>query len=249
MRDDQTASMLSIIQGFATVRELRATDVNVIDFSDTIFRGDKLVDKPRSASASAPIAPPPTQSTAISTPPTSNASISPAPQSAVSYANVMASASPPPQLTLPFYPKPAPPTRQKSTPAWSPGERGLDGPISASQQAVENIKKRRDNNKLCNNHYLRGPCAKGDACCFVHNYKPNADEIKAIALLSRLNPCTSGQDCDVEDCIYGHHVSVCMRCIIGSLTDNRAVPECQGWRLRPSILQICRGISSTRNEV
>ena len=29
--------------------------------------------------------------------------------------------------------------------------------------------------------------------------------MKAIAFLTRLNPCTSGQDCDLEFCIYGHH--------------------------------------------
>ncbi|KAJ0287069.1 hypothetical protein COL154_009205 [Colletotrichum chrysophilum] len=71
--------------------------------------------------------------------------------------------------------------------------------------ALENIKKRTGAAKLCNNHYLRGPCAKGDECCFEHKYRPNADEINAIAYLTRLNPCTSGQECDVENCIYGHH--------------------------------------------
>ncbi|KAI8258074.1 hypothetical protein K4K58_003558 [Colletotrichum sp. SAR11_239] len=74
-----------------------------------------------------------------------------------------------------------------------------------ARSALENIKKRTGAAKLCNNHYLRGPCAKGDECCFEHKYRPNADEINAIAHLTRLNPCTSGQECDVENCIYGHH--------------------------------------------
>lgn len=224
MQDDRTRDLLYIIEGFPTVRELRNTNVNIINLTKTVFRGDKLVDKSRSTLAMAPlpapIAPPPTRSTAVSTPASSNGSISPA-SPMVSYASAMVSPGPPPQLSLPLAPKPKP-VRQKSAPSWSPGPRGLDDPISASQQALENIKNRRDNNKLCNNHYLRGPCAKGGACCFVHNYKPNADEIRAIALLSRLNPCTSGQDCDVDDCIYGHHVSFCMRCTTSSLTDNRA---------------------------
>jgi hypothetical protein len=42
----------------------------------------------------------------------------------------------------------------------------------------------------------------------VHDYNPNKDEKNAIAFLARLNPCTNGQDCDVDNCIYGHHVSV-----------------------------------------
>lgn len=85
--------------------------------------------------------------------------------------------------------------------------RGLDPPLEVNQSALDNIKKRKDHNKLCNNHYLRGPCAKGDACCFEHKYRPNEMEKTAIAFLARLNPCTSGQDCEVDDCIYGHHVS------------------------------------------
>lgn len=72
---------------------------------------------------------------------------------------------------------------------------------------LDTVKKRKESSKLCNNHYLRGPCTKGDDCCFEHNYKPNKDELNAIAFLARLNPCTSGQECDVDNCIYGHHVS------------------------------------------
>ena len=72
-------------------------------------------------------------------------------------------------------------------------------------QVLDKIKRRTNSNKLCNNHYLRGPCAKGDDCCFEHKYKATEEDMKAIAFLTRLNPCTSGQDCDLEFCIYGHH--------------------------------------------
>lgn len=132
----------------------------------------------------------------------------PAASSAVSssYANIMAAPSPPPQMHIPLAPKakkaaPPPP------PAWVPEPRGLDKAITnPSTQAMDTIKRRKEHNKLCNNHYLRGPCTKIDSCLFVHNYKPTKDEIRALAMLSRLNPCTRGQDCEVEDCIYGHHV-------------------------------------------
>ncbi|CAM1503936.1 Fc.00g015270.m01.CDS01 [Cosmosporella sp. VM-42] len=217
LQDEKTRQQISVIEGISTVRELRATNTNVLKLGGDLFRNDKLVDrdlfrndKPAPFPPPLPVSVPPVQTTtAVSTPATSNASVSPTPGgSTSSYANVMASASPPPQLTLPLAPKPNPPVRSRTAPlapTWKPGPRGVDGPISVSQQAVESIKKRKDSNKLCNNHYLRGPCAKGDTCCFVHNYKPTNDEINAIALLSRLNPCTSGQDCDVNDCIYGHH--------------------------------------------
>ncbi|KAK4224967.1 hypothetical protein QBC38DRAFT_484111 [Podospora fimiseda] len=114
---------------------------------------------------------------------------------------------PPPTITVAVQSrapkqKPAPPP--KSAP-WNPGKRGLDPPLQVSQTALDNIKKRKDSNKLCNNHYLRGPCSKGDQCHFEHKYKPTKDELVAIAFLTRLNPCSQGQDCDVEDCIYGHH--------------------------------------------
>ncbi|KAK4167418.1 hypothetical protein QBC43DRAFT_255852 [Cladorrhinum sp. PSN259] len=129
---------------------------------------------------------------------------------AVTYARAIKTVTPPPPaptITLPIkarapVPKPAPPP--KAAP-WNPGARGLDPPLEVSQTALDNIKKRKDHNKLCNNHYLRGPCSKGDSCHFEHKYKPTKDELVAIAFLTRLNPCSQGQDCDVADCIYGHH--------------------------------------------
>ncbi|KAJ2903890.1 hypothetical protein MKZ38_009176 [Zalerion maritima] len=125
--------------------------------------------------------------------------------------------TPPPTLTLPIKIKPA--NARQNTPAtkkiipppqkpWNPGRRGLDPFLNVNQTVLDAIKRRRDSDKLCNNHYLRGPCAKAGECCFEHSYRPNKEEINVIAFLARLNPCTNGQDCEVEDCIYGHHVSI-----------------------------------------
>ncbi|KAG6087578.1 hypothetical protein E4U15_007643 [Claviceps sp. LM218 group G6] len=136
-----------------------------------------------------------------------------------SYANVANSTlrSPPPlppspKTSLPVPPKPiarpvqvryqqVPPQR----PDWNPGPRGLDEPIAVSVSVMESVKRRRDSEKLCNNHFLRGPCTKGARCYFVHNYSPSKEEVDAIAVLARQNPCVNGQGCKAKACIYGHH--------------------------------------------
>ncbi|KAI0137117.1 hypothetical protein BJ170DRAFT_44433 [Xylariales sp. AK1849] len=182
LHDDSTRRRVTILEGYPTVKEIIATGVSVLAFDD-IFRVEKLVDRTTSFAPSAP--------------------------AGISYATITQKASPPPQITLPLAPKtagaPIRVTVKPVQPPWNPGPRGLDPPIPINQVVLDQIKKRKDNDKLCNNHYLRGPCAKGDSCCFEHDYKPNSDEIRAISFLARLNPCTNGQECDVDNCIYGHH--------------------------------------------
>ncbi|KAK3387700.1 hypothetical protein B0H63DRAFT_521729 [Podospora didyma] len=231
-QDHQTSSRITVLEGFLTVRELTSTGVSILNLNDTLFRSEKLVDRvciirdptPPAASVGvigAPIPKPTTTSNSSSSAVTATSSVkspaasatstpSTAPATTWAAKAVGGNASPPPQITLPLQPKPVTtPVRaaqaKPTPPPWNPGARGLDTPIQVSQSALDNIKKRKDSNKLCNNHYLRGPCAKGDACVFEHKYKPTKDEITAIAFLARLNPCTNGQDCEVKDCIYGHH--------------------------------------------
>ncbi|KAM0427017.1 hypothetical protein ACHAPT_007915 [Fusarium lateritium] len=214
LQDDSSRNCVSLLKSTPLVRELEALKMNVIGF-DSIFRTTKITDKTPVESPVAPrpnvtvhqISPtvvPPVQ--AVLTPATSTASMSPP---AASWAKVTKSATPPPQLTMPLPPKQQTATnnRNKSPPqpAWNPGPRGLDQPITVGLQAMESIKRRAGNDKLCNNHFLRGPCTRIDICPFVHTYKPTQEELRALAMLSRQNPCTRGQDCDVEDCIYGHH--------------------------------------------
>lgn len=226
-QDSGTKQLITVLEGFPTVRELVNTGVRVHALDETLFRNDKLIDRPYQGNGSLGSfgiieASTVTNVTTVATSTTTAATIvntaSPATSSSStpisaptsSYARAITSASPPPQITLPLQPRPvnAPTRPQPPKPApWNPGPRGLDPPLQVSQTALDSIKKRKDSNKLCNNHYLRGPCSKGDQCCFEHKYKPNKDEINAIAFLTRLNPCENGQDCDVENCIYGHHVS------------------------------------------
>ncbi|OLN92134.1 hypothetical protein CCHL11_01648 [Colletotrichum chlorophyti] len=211
LQDKDTRARVSVIEGIATVRELKNTSVHILDPLPSLFRSQKLIDRsgdrtletaqPKSATMTA---------TAASSPPLGMSSPASSSAPPTSWAGVTANASPPPVITTPLASKTVSvPVRaaqaKPQTAVWNPGSRGLDPPIPINQTALDNIKKRTGRDKLCNNHYLRGPCAKGDECCFEHKYRPNADEINAIAHLTRLNPCTSGQDCDVENCIYGHH--------------------------------------------
>ncbi|KAK4640087.1 hypothetical protein QC761_603850 [Podospora bellae-mahoneyi] len=161
--------------------------------------------------------------------PSSASAASTSTPAATTYAKAIKSATPPPPppvIKLPAHTKAAlqqqpssrashkTPNKPKPVP-WNPGPRGLDPPLQVSQSVLDNLKKRKDSNKLCNNHYLRGPCSKGNSCNFEHNYKPTKEELVAIAFLTRLNPCSGGQECDVDDCIYGHH---CPSVINGACT-------------------------------
>lgn len=228
--EEELNKHITLLEGQPTVPKIKSTGVNIIAFGN-IFRADAPVVKrpaPRTKSSSpsvaastpdslpaVPIAPITTAPTPLAAPVsdfTPSTSASPAPVPApMTWATITRKATPPPVITLPIPLRTAAPTRSGSTnkaapqPNWNPGPRGLDAPIPLSQSVLDTVKKRKESSKLCNNHYLRGPCTKGDDCCFEHNYKPNRDELNAIAFLARLNPCTSGQECDVDNCIYGHH--------------------------------------------
>lgn len=218
-RDDANRQRLSMIEGAPAAPELVATNIHTLDLGMDIFRSDRCDDRnhavwPLGAWAVAASSDPRTSSPTVSA-----RSASTPGQSSLSYASAASAghencSPPPPPLTLPFPLKPiARPIRAHyqqippQQPDWNPGPRGLDEPITVSVAAMESIKKRKDADKLCNNHFLRGPCIKGDSCFFVHDYKPSSEEINAIAVLARQNPCANGQDCEAEDCIYGHHVS------------------------------------------
>ncbi|POR30922.1 Uncharacterized protein TPAR_08866 [Tolypocladium paradoxum] len=210
LEDENTRQCITVIEGVPAANELVATNVNIMDLGGDLFRSEKLSDRVAAAPPSAwSFGGPRTAS-----PATSVGSSNPPAAAGMSYANVISNGSPPPQITVAIAPKPfntvtRPRVQYQQIPPqqpdWNPGPRGLDEPITVSVQALENIKKRKDNDKLCNNHFLRGPCTKGDSCLFVHRYNPSADELNAIAVLARQNPCTNGQDCELEDCIYGHH--------------------------------------------
>lgn len=218
LRDDASRQRVTIMEGVPSPRSLLDTKLNILNLNDELFCREKLID-PRHMADSLPRAMSGTLTASATVagmsplpPPYTNSAATPlmngAPPS--SYATAIKAASPPPQVTLPIPPrqvKQSPVLRKEKPQPWDPGARGLDPPLEVNQIALDSIKKRKDSNKLCNNHYLRGPCAKGDMCCFEHKYRPTEAERTAIAFLSRLNPCTSGQDCEVDDCIYGHHVS------------------------------------------
>jgi hypothetical protein len=217
IRDERTKRTITIIEGVPSVRELRPFGLNTLNWTENLFRCEKLIDSGREPTpilaTLPPVQIPPGASGPLEAPPAR-------PPSAMSssYANAIKpeprGASPPPQIKLPLVQSKAPKrvasqpvqSKKKEQPPWNPGPRGLDPPIPIVPAILDAIKRRKDGDKLCNNHYLRGPCAKRDSCGFEHSYPATKEEKNAIALLTRLNPCTSGQECEVEDCIYGHHV-------------------------------------------
>ncbi|KAH7321203.1 hypothetical protein B0I35DRAFT_428782 [Stachybotrys elegans] len=216
-QDEKVKARLTIIEGVPLVKELEDTKAHTLALPGDLFRNDKLQDRTTIVTRPPASAPPAPSAANVYASPASSTSSAIAPTASLnntSYATITSSASPPPQITMPLPPKaPLAKTRPATqSPAqtktlqqtWNPGPRGLDEPIIFNAQAMEEIRKRKDTKKLCNNHYLRGPCNKED-CAFVHNYQPSKEEINAIAVLARLNPCTNGQDCLVDSCIYGHN--------------------------------------------
>jgi len=208
LRDESITRRVTIIEGSPIVRELSKTGVRIINF-DHIFRNEKLIERQPSITQTQQHQQKQQQAETLS----SNGT-SPTPPS--TWAGVTSTPlTTPPPLVFPVAVKngaaPAHAAAASSTIItphpkmnWNPGPRGLDTPLNISTAVLSRIKLRTGSNKLCNNHYLRGPCTKPD-CQFEHNYKITDEDIKAISYLTRLNPCTNGQDCDSEWCIYGHH--------------------------------------------
>ncbi|OBT55666.1 hypothetical protein VE04_04894 [Pseudogymnoascus sp. 24MN13] len=216
LRDESTTRRVSIIEGTPIVRELAASGARVLNF-DHIFRNDKLIERQSPYSQFQQLSyggQPPAPLQAIGngrnqspTPPNTWAGVTSIPLTTpspmvfpVTLKNGTSGAAAAAAAAAVSIVTPHPKLDD-----WVPGDRGLDPTLTISAVVLERTKRRAGNTKLCNNHYLRGPCPKGDECVFEHKHKASEEELKAIAYLTRLNPCVNGQDCDVEYCIYGHH--------------------------------------------
>ncbi|KAK6955608.1 hypothetical protein Daesc_003250 [Daldinia eschscholtzii] len=183
---DDTKEHVAILEGIPTVTEIVALGLQIFNIP-RLFRYEKLSIKPQEISRLAP----------------------PVPANATSWASVVRTpVSPPPQITLPIPLKttPTPSRASQTSPApWIPGPRGLDPVIRPEATVMDRLRKRKDAERLCNNHFLRGPCTRGKECNFTHDYNPTDEEKKVIAFFARSNRCASGQNCTNRDCIYGHH--------------------------------------------
>lgn len=233
--DHSTRQRLRILEGSPTVRELIATNIKIVNLNNTVFRSDKLVaDRFPNSAPAAPMtngggrASPASVDSRNGTakpngvPASTDARdkvMSPSKSPATSYASATTAthSSPPPTLSFPqataknLQAKAAAAAAaaaallEKNKPAWSPGERGLDPAVTYNPVAVDGVKKRKGKDKFCNNFVIAGLCPK-DFCEYSHKLKATSDEKKALAFLMRQSPCTYGQDCTYEECIYGHHV-------------------------------------------
>lgn len=210
-QEARVRDLISIVEGAPTVRDLRKVTDKVVYLDEELFRTEKLIEKAVTLPAVPAV---PTPSASPNSPTHSHPSPVTSAKSSpflpwIAAAQSARPASPPPKITTPLAHKINAPVR-KAKPVWNPGPRGVDKPIQVNNSVLESVKQRKDHNKLCNNHYLRGArgCLKEGSCMYVHDHDATPDEIKAIALLTRLNPCELGQDCMDEDCIYGHNVSL-----------------------------------------
>ena len=210
--NDQMRERVTIIEGVPTAQEILATNVEILDLEMELFRKDKLVARvanhdPRKTSHE--------QIPVFTSPSPSNSSIVTPSTHSGSYAfaaNSISGAAPAPKISTPLSKQFTAPTRSKTggrkgAGNWSPGPRGFDIQVKVSAAALNAMKNRKGDNKLCNNFFARQECNKGSECPFVHNYTASSDEIDAIKQLSRMNPCVNGQYCEDTKCIYGHHVS------------------------------------------
>ncbi|KAL1903402.1 hypothetical protein Sste5346_000028 [Sporothrix stenoceras] len=236
--DQSTRHRLRILEGSPTVRELIATNIEIVNFNDTVFRADKLV-ADRVPNAAPPT--PTTNGTGRTSPPSSDSRngitktngvvpvsaingsakakvLSPtkSPSSSYASATTTAQSTPTPTLTFPqattknlqikaaSAAAAAAALLEKNKPTWNPGERGLDPPVTFNPAHVDSVKKRKGRDKFCNNYVIVGHCPK-DFCEYNHKLKATPDEKKALTFLMRQSPCTYGQDCDYDECIYGHN--------------------------------------------
>ncbi|KAI0130637.1 hypothetical protein F4814DRAFT_456666 [Daldinia grandis] len=199
MVTDDTIERMAILEGIKTVVELAALGLQIFNVP-RLFRHEKLSVKPQEPPRQVPPSPSPPKPKQLRQPNISNAS------SWAAIARTMPSPSPRITLSIPSRAT-ATLTRMNrlSLVPWSPGPRGLDRPIRVDPVAMERLRKRKDYDRLCNNHFLRGPCNRGKECNFTHDYSPTPEERKAIAFFARSNRCVAGQECRNADCIYGHH--------------------------------------------
>jgi hypothetical protein len=222
-RDAETFRRVAILEGSPLPRDLSQTGVEVLTF-ENIFRSDKLESPHGNNPSAKPIISNYHNSNYSNGYATGNGNhgdangrresdprLSPHPSSQ-SWATLTSNngVTSPPAMTFPITPKPL--TNAKPEPMisttpdnldWHPGPRGLDKQISVPQSVLNRTKNRPQ--KLCNKFYLTGQCMKGDDCPFDHDSKPTEAEMDAIRYLTRLNPCTLGQGCENNHCIYGHH--------------------------------------------
>ncbi|KAF2272653.1 uncharacterized protein EI97DRAFT_202007 [Westerdykella ornata] len=121
------------------------------------------------------------------------------------WAAVAAAPAPPPPETTTT-------TTSSPTPTYKPANRDeliarnrhgqrVDPPCRDYDKAeVDRIKKI----KLCNVHFLRGPCPHGPKCAHLHDWHPTRDELATLRLVARMAPCQNGSGCEDAKCIYGH---------------------------------------------
>ncbi|KAL9585535.1 MAG: hypothetical protein Q9212_001460 [Teloschistes hypoglaucus] len=72
-----------------------------------------------------------------------------------------------------------------------------------SEKRMANLESLVRNNKLCNDHQLRGGCNNA-LCRYSHEPALDGEELIAFALTARRTPCGGGSRCRSKLCVLGH---------------------------------------------
>ena len=136
---------VTIIEGPPVVQELSDTNLQVLSFAN-IFRTDKLVNRPEPERDASPSATNGVTTWAKLTSFPSNPNPTPLLLKNDTNGNVVKKTS---SVAITV------------KPIWVPEPRGLDPKLDVNAVVLDRVKRRMGMEKLCNNHYLRGPCAKG----------------------------------------------------------------------------------------
>jgi hypothetical protein len=146
-------SRVTILEGSKIAPEFEETGLDVMNLKE-VFRPGKLIDRT--------LTPPPDQVASKSPWVQAVKSGTPAPpgilSTSVAKTNPVVKTAP---LAKNAGRSPVPIKAAAIKSSWVPGPLGLDPPLKVNATVLERVKRRTNSDKLCNNHYLRGPCAKG----------------------------------------------------------------------------------------
>ena len=95
----------------------------------------------------------------------------------------------------------------------SDGQR-VDPALHVDEALAEKLRHRIP--RLCNPHYLRGPCTD-QYCTYDHTASLTDEELEALKYLNRSQPCERSSECTSAACLKGHMCPNARPCRYGKM--------------------------------